>query len=205
MRVVTFTLCLLAALSGPGVAVAQDQPAAAAVAVDKAQVLEQKVAARQAPTPVPKAEAITPAEVQAVDPVGKESVDDAITCLSRTIYWEAKGGEASDMEAVADVVLNRLGHEGFADTVCGVVKQGAQKKNCQFSWWCDGRSDQVQEEDRYTIAKEIARKALNRQLQDRTGGAVFFHDRHVTTGWGKEYVKTAETDKFLFYKVRVDK
>lgn len=201
MRVVKIMLCLLGLLGSVSMALAEDQPAAA-VAVDKAQVLEQKVAAKEAPKPVPPAEAITAAEVQAVDPVGKESVDDAITCLSRTIYWEAKGGGPADMEAVADVVLNRLGHEGFAGTVCGVVKQGAEKKNCQFSWWCDGRSDQVQEEDRYAIAKEIARKALNQQLKDRTAGAVFFHDRHVQTDWGKEYLKTAETDKFIFYKVR---
>ena len=68
------------------------------------------------------------------------------------------------MEAVASVVMNRLGHEGFPDTVCAVVKQGSETKNCQFSWWCDGRADQVQEETQYAIAKEIARKALNKQL-----------------------------------------
>ncbi|WP_213878700.1 cell wall hydrolase [Pseudomonas sp. dw_358] len=204
MRVISLMLCLLTALGGACRAIAEDRPAAATVAVDKAEVLEQKVAAKETPKPAPTSEAITPAEVQAVDPVGKESVDDAITCLSRTIYWEAKGGGPADMEAVADVVVNRLGHEGFSDTVCGVVKQGAEKKACQFSWWCDGRSDQVQEEDRYSVAKEIARKALNQQLKDSTGGAVFFHDRHVTPGWGKAYIRTAETDKFIFYKVKGD-
>lgn len=209
MRASAIVLCVLAVLSSSAVAVAGEDsgaagnPAAAAKAVDKAQVLEQKVAAKEEVKPAPKSEAITPAEVQAVDPAGKESVSDAITCLSRTIYWEAKGGGPADMEAVADVVINRLGHDGFADTVCGVVKQGSEKKNCQFSWWCDGRADQVQEEDRYTVAKEVARKALNQQLKDRTGGALFFHDRHVALdGWGKDYLKTAETDKFIFYKPR---
>ncbi len=51
-------------------------------------------------------------------------MDDAITCLARSIYWEAKGKDSTDMEAVANVVMNRLGHEGFPDTVCAVVKQG---------------------------------------------------------------------------------
>jgi spore germination cell wall hydrolase CwlJ-like protein len=171
-------------------------------ALQKAETLEQNAASPQPEAPVPKADTITQAEIQAVDPQGKETVDDAITCLSRTIYWEAKGGNAADMEAVAEVVLNRLGHEGFADTVCGVVKQDAQKKkkNCQFSWWCDGRSDQVVEEDRYVDAKEIARKALNQQIKDRTNGALYFHDRRLSPASFNQYVKTAETQKFVFYK-----
>lgn len=73
-------------------------------------------------------------------------MDDAITCLARSIYWEAKGKDSTDMEAVANVVMNRLGHEGFPDTVCAVVKQGSETKSCQFSWWCDGKSDSAQEE-----------------------------------------------------------
>jgi spore germination cell wall hydrolase CwlJ-like protein len=41
-----------------------------------------------------------------------------------------------------------------SNTICGVVKQGWRPR-CQFSWWCDGRPDQV-EEQRYDVAKEIA-------------------------------------------------
>ncbi|PYC32364.1 cell wall hydrolase [Pseudomonas protegens] len=179
---------------------AEPQSVVQEVAKDKAQVLEQKVADKESPKAEPQAAAITKPEVQAVDPAGQAPVDDAITCLSRTLYWEAKGGESADMEAVADVVMNRLGHEGFPSTVCEVVKQGSEKSPCQFSWWCDGRPDQVQEEGRYSLAKEIARKALNQQLQDRTGGALYFHDRSVSPQWAKSYIKTTEIGLFLFYK-----
>ncbi|ROL92205.1 cell wall hydrolase [Pseudomonas protegens] len=179
---------------------AEPQSVVQEVAKDKAQVLEQKVADKESPKAEPQAAAITKPEVQAVDPAGQAPVDDAITCLSRTLYWEAKGGESADMEAVADVVMNRLGHEGFPATVCEVVKQGSEKSPCQFSWWCDGRPDQVQEEGRYSLAKEIARKALNQQLKDRTGGALYFHDRSVSPQWAKSYIKTTEIGHFLFYK-----
>jgi len=176
-------------------------PQAAQVAEEKAEVLEQKAAAVKEGEALPaKAEPITKTEVQAVDPAGQSPVDDPITCLARTIYWEAKGATDADMEAVASVVMNRLGHDGFPETVCGVVKQGSEKKACQFSWWCDGRSDQVQEDDRYAIAKDVAGKALNKQLKDRTHGAMYFHDRNVKPDWAKEYIKTTETGKFLFYK-----
>ncbi|MCE1006319.1 cell wall hydrolase [Pseudomonas monteilii] len=172
--------------------------AKAAVAEDKAEVLEEKVV-EDAPPPK-KAEKLTPGEAQAVDPAGQAPLDDSITCLARTIYWEAKGADAEDMSAVASVVLNRLGHDGFPDTICGVVKQGLETKACQFSWWCDGRPDQVEEAQRYDVAKEIARKALNQQLKDPTGGALYFHDRTVHPDWAKTYRKTAQTTHFLFYK-----
>lgn len=183
-----------------GQVIADDQQQKKEVAEDKAQVLEHKAAESGGDRLVPKSEAITPSEVQAVDPVGKSPLDDAITCMARSIYWEAKGKNTADMEAVANVVMNRLGHEGFPDTVCAVVKQGSETKSCQFSWWCDGRPDTVQEETQYALAKEIARKALNKQLPDRTGGAMYFHDRTVKPDWAREYTKTFETQMFRFYK-----
>ncbi|KJK08320.1 MULTISPECIES: cell wall hydrolase [unclassified Pseudomonas] len=199
MRLATIVTCLFLAFSAPLAVAAEPK---AKVAEEKAHVLEQKAVVQPDAPPAPKSKAISQTEVQAVDPAGQAALDDAITCMARSIYWESKGGKSSDMQAVANVVMNRLGHEGFPDTVCGVVKQGSETGNCQFSWWCDGRSDSVQEETRYSIAKEIARKALNRQLDDRTQGALYFHDRNVSPNWAHAYVKTTETSDFLFYKPR---
>ena len=104
------------------------------------------------------------------------------------------------MQAVAHVVLNRVGHDGFPDTVCAVVKDGSERKACQFSWWCDGRADQTKEDEPYLQAKEIARKVLNRQLPDNSRGALYFHDRNVHPDWAKKFMRTAQTGKFVFYK-----
>ncbi|MCS3838384.1 spore germination cell wall hydrolase CwlJ-like protein [Pseudomonas sp. JAI111] len=197
---VKWIAALLAVTLLAGQAIADDQEQKKEVAQDKAQVLEQKAAEKGDNVPVPKSEKITQSEVQAVDPSGNAPLDEAITCLARSIYWEAKGKDTTEMEAVANVVMNRLGHAGFPDTVCAVVKQGSESKKCQFSWWCDGRPDTAQEETQYAIAKEIARKALNKQLPDHTGGAMYFHDRTVKPDWAKEYIKTAETGMFQFYK-----
>lgn len=199
MRLKWVVTCFAIILLG-GQVLATEQEQKQEVAEDKAQVLEEKAAEKDSELAVPKSAVITPSEVQAVDPAGAAPLDDAITCLARSIYWEAKGIAGADMEAVASVVMNRLGHEGFPDTVCAVVKQGSETGACQFSWWCDGRADQVKEDDEYVLAKEIARKALNKQLKDRTHGALYFHDRTVKPDWAKKYTKTAETRKFLFYK-----
>lgn len=181
-------------------ATAADQAEKAKVAETKAEVLEEKASPEGNKALPTRVEAITKPEVQAVDPAGEEPLDQAIICLARSIYWEAKGEGNAGMEAVANVVMNRLGHKGFPNTICGVVKQGHEQGACQFSWWCDGRSDVAEEEESYTGAKEIARKALNRQLTDRTGGALYFHQRKLNPHWAAEYIRTAEVGEHVFYK-----
>lgn len=115
---------------------------------------------------------------------------------------ESRGEGTAGMEAIANVVMNRLGHKGFPDTVCKVVKEGSEKGECQFSWWCDKRADGAKDDESYAIAKEIARKALNKQLPDRTRGALYFHHDNVRPGWSKKFIKTVKIGKTVFYKPR---
>jgi len=166
----------------------------------KAEVLEQKASADGSKTLPTPAEAITKSQAHSVDPTGQEPMEDAITCLARSIYWEANRKNNAEMEAIAQVVMNRLGHKGFPNTICGVVKQGHEQGACQFSWWCDGRPDDAWEEEPYSHAKEIARKALNRQIKDPTDGALYFHNRKITPYWSSEYIKTVEVGEHVFYK-----
>lgn len=199
MRQIWVVACLSIILL-VGKATAADQTQKAEAVESKAGVLEQNSSAKGSKTPPSRSEIITKTEVQAVDPVGEKPMDDAITCLSRTIYWEAKNEGAANMEAIASVVMNRLGHKGFPTTICGVVKEGHEKGACQFSWWCDGRSDDAEENKHYEIAKEIARKALNRELPDRTSGAMYFRQRKASPDWSAEYIKTVEIGEHIFYK-----
>lgn len=194
MRTVWIAICLTTVLVFN---VSADQ--LATQAEEKAEALEHAVATQNTQKPAP-AQTITPTEAKAVDPDGAAALDDTLTCLARTIYWESKGATGQDMQAVAHVVLNRVGHEGFPDTVCAVVKDGSERKACQFSWWCDGRADQIKEDEPYLQAKEIARKVLNRQLPDNSRGALYFHDRNVRPDWARQFLRTAQTGKFVFYK-----
>ena len=140
------TFCTAFLLVGSVNAAEQTQKNEAASAKSKAGVLEEKASAEGSKTPPTPAEVITKPQAQAVDPIGEEPLDDAITCLARSIYWEANRKDTAEMEAIAHVVMNRLGHEGFPKTICGVVKQGHEQGACQFSWWCDGRPDDAKEE-----------------------------------------------------------
>ncbi len=211
MRCIGWAAAAMIAL-GAVTAAAQDAaapppPGAAAAAVKKAKTLQTQAAESDGKADPTPAQRITKTEAQAVDPSGQKPLDDPLTCLARTIYWEARGEDTAGMEAIASVVMNRVGKESFPDTVCGVVKQGQEKHACQFSWWCDGKPDTVQDDqDRYTLAKEIARKALNGQLADRTKGALFFHRKGAGgPDWSKKYIRTARIGDQDFYKPRASK
>ncbi len=199
MRLLLIGLSLITLLSAGSLGAA-DQAQNQQAAENKAGVLEQKVAIEGTKSKPAPSEMITKPEVQAVDPSGEKALDDAITCLARSIYWEARGEGVAGQEAIANVVMNRLGHEGFPETVCAVVTEGKEQGACQFSWWCDGHSDAAEEAKSYASAKEISRKALNRQLDDRTKGAFYFHNRNLTPSWSTEYIKTAEVGDHIFYK-----
>ena len=194
-------ICIAAILLAPRL-FAGGEAQKARSAENKAQTLEQNAASAGDKSHPSESETISKPEAQAVDPAGENPLDDALTCLARSIYWEARGEDAAGIEAIAHVVMNRLGHEGFPDTICEVVRQGREEGACQFSWWCDGRADDAQEDAAYSAAKEIARKVLNKQTPDRTGGALYFHQKKVTPDWSSKYVKTVEVGDHVFYKPR---
>lgn len=202
IRIAGASLALMFALGSSAGVWAAEQQQRAEAAKEKAETLEQQAVEQGSPPDASGSQAITRTEVQAVDPAGEAPIDDAITCLARTIYWEAKGQALDQMEAVANVVMNRLQTDDFPRSVCDVVKQGSETGSCQFSWWCDGRPDSVQEAIPYTQAKEVARRALNGQLKDRTSGALFFHDKSVSPAWASKFERTHRAGDFIFYKPR---
>ena len=86
---------------------------------------------------------------------------------------------ADGMRAVASVVLNRVAHPEFPDTVCAVVKEGGEQPPCQFSWWCDGKSDRPTETAAWQLAQSLARRRLSKPPRDPTRGALFFHNSSI--------------------------
>ena len=52
--------------------------------------------------------------------------EEPVDCLAKVIYNEAKGEDLKGQLLVAKVVMNRVEHPSFPDTVCGVVNQRGQ-------------------------------------------------------------------------------
>ena len=109
-----------------------------------------------------------------------------IKCLAENIYFEARGESTAGKMAVALVTLNRVKDQRFPNTVCGVVKQTKyypsgriDLHSCQFSWYCDGKSDKPQDKKCWDDALLIAEVMFTYDSIDVTNGALWYHSRKV--------------------------
>ena len=68
---------------------------------------------------------------------------DELVCLALNDYWEARSEVFAGRIAVARVVLNRAMDPRYPSNICDVVKQSrnGEMHKCQFSWYCDGKTD----------------------------------------------------------------
>lgn len=127
--------------------------------------------------------------------------DEALKCLALNIYHEARSEPEIGQMAVAAVTLNRVRSASFPGSVCHVVKQGGQKRNrCQFSWWCDGRSDHPTEDEAWEKAVHLGRLSLLGLAEDPTRGALYYHANYVQPRWSRSFERTAKIGRHVFYR-----
>ena len=120
-------------------------------------------------------------------------------CLTKALYFEARGESLKGQFAVAEVILNRADSPDYPATVCGVVNQGGSK-GCQFSFICDGYKDVMREKGAIDRAGRIARVMLDGAPRALTEGATHFHTRGVRPGWAHKFPRTASIGAHLFYR-----
>jgi spore germination cell wall hydrolase CwlJ-like protein len=131
----------------------------------------------------------------------QQVVDAELRCLALNIYHEARSEPERGQQAVAAVTLNRVKSQAFPGSVCAVVKQGGEKRNrCQFSWWCDGRSDKPTETAAWERALELGRESLLGLREDPTSGALYYHADHVRPRWSRTFQRTARIGDHIFYR-----
>jgi len=119
-------------------------------------------------------------------------------CMALNMYWEARGEGTDGMIAVGWTVLNRMRSRRFPSTPCDVVYQGGQRRGCEFSWWCDGRSDRPRDARSWRLAQHLAEQVLMAPPRDPTGGALYYHATSVRPGW--PHALTTRIGQHLFYR-----
>jgi len=119
-------------------------------------------------------------------------------CVALAMYWEARGEGYQGMLAVGSVVLNRVEDDRFPNSVCGVVYQGGETPPCQFSWWCDGKSDRPTNGALWAASLNLANELLAARPSDPTHGALFFHNTSIRAPWRRE--RTASIGNHIFYR-----
>ncbi|MDA8866190.1 cell wall hydrolase [Porticoccaceae bacterium] len=132
-----------------------------------------------------------------------------LSCLTLNIYHEARSESKLGQEAVGLVTMNRVYDGRYPDTVCDVVYQshvdskGRPKRNrCQFSWYCDGKSDKIHDIVAYNEIEELSASILESYgiERDITDGAVMYHASYVKPYWASSYERTSRVDSHIFYK-----
>ena len=136
-----------------------------------------------------------------------------LTCLAKNIYFEARNEPFAGQFAVALVTLNRVSDTAFPDTICKVVYQGIhtadgfpKRDRCQFSWYCDGASDEVRNPKAYKMTQKIANLAmlqydkLKSEGLDYTEGAIYYHTYEIKPRWSTSYPKVGRIGDHIFYR-----
>ena len=135
-------------------------------------------------------------------------------CLALNIYHEARGSNFADQAAVADVVLNRVDDARYPDSICEVVYQGKQKPSwkdpnvmvmvrnmCQFSWYCDGKSDEPKDTDAWRQAQQTAyMMSVHNDFRGITEGATHYHANYVKPKWARDFQLIGRIGDHIFYR-----
>ncbi|MDH3741766.1 MAG: cell wall hydrolase, partial [Hyphomicrobiales bacterium] len=84
---------------------------------------------------------------------------------------------------------------------CGVVYQGASRKNsCQFSFACDGNTDNPKAGKSWNQAQRVASRALNGGSDVRViSTATHYHADYVRPKWSNTMHRLIKIGRHIFY------
>ena len=129
----------------------------------------------------------------------KENVspNSEVDMLALAIHNEARGEPRSGKYAVANVILNRVKHKSFPNTVRKVVTQPGQ-----FQWYHNHklRSRTAPTEEARSIARDIYQKHVSGRRVDNTGGSIFFSSNGVRPA--PRAVKSVRVGHHQFYRIK---
>ena len=124
----------------------------------------------------------------------------AIDCLAAAGWYEA-GNDPSGQMAVMQVVLNRVRHPAFPNTICGTVFQGSDKPTgCQFTFTCDGALARKPSASAWSRARNNAQFLLSGFVYQSVGLATHYHTDWVTPEWSPKLDKIAVVGTHLFFR-----
>jgi spore germination cell wall hydrolase CwlJ-like protein len=125
----------------------------------------------------------------------------SLECLTEAIYYEAAREPTDGQRAVAQVILNRLRHPAYPNTVCGVVFQGHERRTgCQFSFTCDGSLGRPPIAPYWQNARRVAEEALAGYVHAPVGYSTHYHANYVVPYWASSLVKSANIGTHIFYR-----
>ena len=116
-----------------------------------------------------------------------------LECLARNIYYESRGEPFWGKVAVAQVTINRVLHDNYPKTLCGVVYQPSQ-----FSWTLHNNL-RIRDTQAWKESLVIARAVADGLLHIPNFPAIYFHAQHVKPYWHKTKDQVQTIGNHIFY------
>ena len=125
----------------------------------------------------------------------------ALQCMTQAVYYEAASEAVGGQRAVAQVVLNRVAHPSYPNSVCGVVFQGSERvTGCQFSFTCDGSLRRKPSATAWARARMVAADALAGQVYAPVGLATHYHTIWIYPYWAPSLDPVGTIGAHRFYR-----
>ena len=127
----------------------------------------------------------------------------SLDCLAQAIYYEARSESEDGQRAVAQVVLNRVRHPAWPNSVCGVVYQGPMRAGggCQFTFTCDGSLSALPQGIGWARARQLAAEALAGSTYAPVGLSTHYHTSAVFPSWAPRLASTGRIGAHNFYRL----
>jgi Cell Wall Hydrolase len=203
--VLLLPVALLSCVADGGTRVASiAAPTAAAPSYAGIPVIAGTPVAATEPAPVADLAPVAPTGPSFVAALGQRDRMRATLCLASAIYYEAATEPDEGQRAVAQVVLNRVRHREWPQTICGVVYQGSDQPGCQFSFACDGAMARGPMLGAWIRARRVAERALAGEVYAPVGSATFYHTMQVAPAWGRRMTPVAIVGAHIFYRMPGD-
>ena len=141
-------------------------------------------------------------------------------CMAEAILFEAGNQPIVGKLAVAEVILNRVRSDKYPNTICGVVHEGPiykwfkvnldkeipVKHKCQFSYYCDGKSDSIEPYLRTKTWQDVLKVVIyimhrsEPYITNLLQGATHYHADYVNPSWAKTLTRIVKIENHIFYK-----
>ena len=112
-----------------------------------------------------------------------------------------------DYPDYAKKLAKRVKDKKYPNTVCDVIHQAKKWKGklirnkCQFSYYCDGKSEKYKELDALLQVIDTSELILQGVMLEQTIGATHYHTWKVSPHWSRSpnFIKLGRVGSHIFY------
>jgi spore germination cell wall hydrolase CwlJ-like protein len=155
-----------------------------------------------------------------LDQIAEMKKEEDSKCLAEALIFEAGNQPIVGKLAVAEVILNRMRSKRYPNSICEVVHEGPTykwfedvhnkivpvKNRCQFSYYCDGKSDDLTPFYRTKTWDDVTKVVVymmhrtSPYISNLLDGATHYHADYVDPKWSRTLTKVVQIDNHIFYK-----